>query len=240
MFDFDTDHYHMIVSNAGLGDIIRGYLDLLHRWRRIARPVKIYTSMPHKIDLVRNIMDLFVEQPDVEFVSFDKHSIPDAMYQRLVKRKVSFSETHVLATTKHQTVDYRPIVTKQRWTPGNHVAVYHTNFKVDYGVNTTVKNLARFQWEALEIKTLNTNNKLLGLPLTFKQSVDILLNCRYAVGIEGGWTHVAQLYNIPYYVICNEPNPQKRIQPRIHHSLCYRYFENIHFVNFQEGLELIN
>ena len=44
----------------------------------------------------------------------------------------------------------------------------------------------------------------LGLPATFAESVAIMSACRYVVGIEGGWTHVAAAMNVPYYAVRND------------------------------------
>lgn len=43
----------------------------------------------------------------------------------------------------------------------------------------------------------------IGRPKTILESVDIMENCRYVLGVEGGWTHVANAMRVPCVVTNN-------------------------------------
>ena len=44
----------------------------------------------------------------------------------------------------------------------------------------------------------------LGQPRTFEENVDIMTKCRYVIGLEGGWTHVANSMRVPYIICANQ------------------------------------
>lgn len=67
----------------------------------------------------------------------------------------------------------------------------------------------------------NKNFFLLGDHRTFEENVDILSQCRYAVGIEGGWTHVTHSMRMPFIIAANERRVSSNIKvhpthPRLH------------------------
>jgi len=44
----------------------------------------------------------------------------------------------------------------------------------------------------------------LGQLRTFEENVDIMTKCRYVIGLEGGWTHVANSMSVPYIICANQ------------------------------------
>lgn len=47
------------------------------------------------------------------------------------------------------------------------------------------------------------NYVLLGRPLSVKENIEILANCRYAIGTDGAWAHCAKYTQTPYYLVRN-------------------------------------
>lgn len=44
----------------------------------------------------------------------------------------------------------------------------------------------------------------LGKPFTVKECIDKMARCRYVVGVDGAWAHVANAMNVPYILVRND------------------------------------
>jgi hypothetical protein len=125
--------------------------------------------------------------------------------QRIVEAKAD-PETITLATSYH--LPHRYIRFKKQWQPNEDgtIAIYlnHPHVKAH-----SLENQAKFFTlaQTYSLRTLVDRNpqiyQTIGLPRSFNESVDIMSKCRYVVGIEGGWTHVAHAMNVPYYAVRN-------------------------------------
>lgn len=46
----------------------------------------------------------------------------------------------------------------------------------------------------------------LGRPYTIEENIKKLSECRYAIGIDGAWTHAAHAMGVPYFLVRNQMN----------------------------------
>ena len=49
-----------------------------------------------------------------------------------------------------------------------------------------------------------TNYIHLGVHYSIKQNIQIMSQCRYVVGVEGGWTHIANAMDVPFVIVANK------------------------------------
>jgi hypothetical protein len=240
----DPSFYHLDLTMGGMGDYIRGYTTVLARWRKDNKPIIIYHSTENRRQLFVDIYHLFKERPQIIYYH-GRNNAPRDSYQEVIVGK-----TQVCSAAGLDVEIRRPFNTIRKWVAGEHIAVYPYNYRANFP-RSHMKALIKDECDQF-LARCNDNHKRVGLPLTFQQSLNILLNCKYVVGIEGGWTHVAELFNIPYYIITNpiggritipatvsEQLASRVASPADHHRRIYMYYDNLTLVSFQEALDLL-
>lgn len=60
------------------------------------------------------------------------------------------------------------------------------------------------------------NYLFLGKPFTIKQSIEKLAKCRYAIGVDGGWIHIANAMRVPFILVRN--NLERRLVHSLHRN----------------------
>jgi hypothetical protein len=128
--------------------------------------------------------------------------------------------------------------TIRKKTPGEHIAVYANT--INHPDIYKIYNHRLFKYftkqendRILELCKIR-GHMLLGHPLTIDQSVEVLATCKYAVGIEGGWTHVAAAYNVPYYVMRRNNDSDMNI------NSVHRYHPNLHKRSPEQIIEMLS
>jgi len=126
---------------------------------------------------------------------------------------------------------------KKQWNPGKYVAVYNNKWDMPYPDNDP-KYFTQEE-DRILIQTSKDNNALfLGQRhndfSSLSEAVEVLLNCKYAVGIEGGWTHLAHMYRIPYFAFRRNKESERRI------NMQHTFHPTLRMASFKEILRLVS
>ena len=69
---------------------------------------------------------------------------------------------------------------------------------------------------------------------SFEENVEILSECRYVVGLEGGWTHVSNAMRVPYIIVANKRGVVAPL--KVHHR--HPHLTIVHTVDMYNYLTL--
>lgn len=126
---------------------------------------------------------------------------------------------------------------KRKWLPGEYVAVYTNKWVMAYPANDP-KYFTQDEDNALIQVAIDNGARFLGqrhnTSTTLDEAVEVLLNCKYAVGIEGGWTHLAHMYRIPYYAFRRNRESERRI------TMQHRFHPTLKMVSFKDIISLVS
>lgn len=62
----------------------------------------------------------------------------------------------------------------------------------------------------------NSTYYFLGRPYSIQQTIDIMTKCRYVVGVDGAWAHIANAMRVPFIMVRN--NLPKKIINNTHRN----------------------
>lgn len=122
------------------------------------------------------------------------------------KNKYQFIYRHDIASSEHH---YWP--SKKKWEANQNgpIGIYLNHEYQEFEVTSKFFN----EQDNLFLHSLidNHNYFSLGKDHTFEENLDIMSKCRYAIGLEGGWTHVSHSMRVPY-IICANQRPLNEIK----------------------------
>ena len=84
-------------------------------------------------------------------------------------------------------------------------------------------------------KVDNKNYFSLGQHHTFENNVAVLANCRYVVGIEGGWTHVCNAMRVPFICVTNERHASAPLKVHAGHP-CLKVIQTNEMMPYINGI----
>lgn len=142
-------------------------------------------------------------------------------------KQYKFLYRHDVICTKHL---YWPCIKKWKANNQGAIAIYNNHEYRALEVQSKFFN----KQDSKTINALIDNKNYFGLGKehSFEENLEILSNCRYAIGLEGGWTHVANSMRVPYIVCANQRPWNKILQ---HHS-AHPNFKIIDTVNMFDYL----
>jgi hypothetical protein len=201
-----------IFGKRGMGDIVEGISSFFTLGLDTDCHIIFHYPANHNYEkLIPSLMDAFEPPPynityeiDHTWSSVTKDRGEVKFGKEKFWKKTSQVDETVWFSGSYQKIGYWPF--KRQWKGNNHGPIAFALNHKDFNANHPIVEKFFDVEENERLRGLVDNKRFfeLGDHHSFELNLKIIANCKYIVGIEGGWTHVSHCMRAPFVVVTNK------------------------------------
>lgn len=195
-----------ICGKRGLGDLVAGTSYIL---KKVNSHVHLTYWLPSEFDY-KNTISTIIYQYSAYYPYLVEHTVNESWsnirYHEVIKKfgKENESKTWFFNNGVDKTGPY--IKFRDQWEKNSNGPVglclnnENNNPSYPYPEKWFDKSTDDFFWSLVD----NKKYIVLGRPKSIQKNIDIMKRCRYVLGTDGGWAHVANAMNVPFKLVRND------------------------------------